>query len=68
VRPEARRKRIGSSLLAAAARFGRAVGSLRLTLATEITNQTAQALYEAEGWTRQTDFCHYNLALPTGEV
>jgi GNAT superfamily N-acetyltransferase len=63
VLPEARRKRAGSLLLAAAARFGQAVGAVRLTLSTEVTNQTAQALYETEGWTRQTDFYVYNLAL-----
>ena len=63
VQPEARRKRVGSLLLAAAARFGRAVGAVRLILSTEVTNETAQALYETERWTRQTDFYVYNLAL-----
>ncbi len=63
VRPEARRKRVGALLLDAAASFARAVGAVRLTLSTEVTNETAQALYEAEGWTRQTDFYVYNLAL-----
>jgi GNAT superfamily N-acetyltransferase len=63
VRPEFRRMKAGSLLLAAAARFGRAVGAVRLTLSTEITNLTAQALYEAEGWRRQIDFYVYNLAL-----
>jgi len=61
VLPEARRKRVGSLLLAAAASFGRGVGALRLTLSTEVTNEAAQALYEAEGWTRQTGFYAYNL-------
>jgi GNAT superfamily N-acetyltransferase len=63
VRPETRRKRVGSLLLAAAASFGRTVGAVRLTLSTEVTNGAAQALYETEGWTRQTDFHVYNLAL-----
>ena len=63
VRPEARQKRVGSLLLAAAASFGRGVGALRLTLSTEVTNEAAQALYEAEGWTRQTGFYAYNLAI-----
>ncbi len=63
VQPEARRKKVGSLLLAAAAGFGRAAGAVRLTLSTELTNQAAQALYEGEGWARQTDFCVYNLAL-----
>jgi GNAT superfamily N-acetyltransferase len=63
VRPEARRARAGSFLLAAAAGFGRAIGAVRLTLSTEVTNAAAQALYEAEGWTRQPDFHVYNLPL-----
>src|SRR5260370_1344448 len=63
VQPEARRKRVGALLLAAAASFGRAVGAVRLTLSTEVTNEAAQALYETERWTRQTDFYVYNLAL-----
>ena len=54
---------MGALLLAAAASFGRAVGAVRLTLSTEVTNEAAQALYEAEGWTRQTEFYVYNLAL-----
>ena len=63
VLPEARRMRVGARLLAAAASFGQAFGAVRLTLSTEVTNEAAQALYEAEGWTRQTDFYVYNLAL-----
>ena len=63
VLPEARRKRVGSLLLAAAARFGREVGAVRLTLSTEVTNAAAQELYETEGWTRLTDFYVYNLLL-----
>lgn len=63
VRPEARRMGAGSQLLSAAADFGRTAGAVRLTLSTEITNEAAQALYEAEGWKRQTDFYTYNLAL-----
>ena len=63
VRPEARRKGVGSLLLAAAAGFGRGVCAVRLTLSTEVTNEAAQALYEAEGWTRQTGFYAYDLAI-----
>lgn len=63
VSPKARRKNVGSMLLAAAARFGREAGAVRLTLSTEVTNTTAQALYEREGWTRQEEFYVYNLAL-----
>ena len=63
VTPEARRKRAGASLLSAAARFAREAGAVRLTLSTEVTNVSAQALYEAEGWIRQSDFYVYTLGL-----
>lgn len=63
VRPEARRQGVGALLLAAATEFGRAAGAARLTLSTEVTNETAQALYEKAGWRRQTDFYVYNLPL-----
>jgi GNAT superfamily N-acetyltransferase len=61
--PEARRKSVGALLLAAAARFGREVGAIRLTLSTEVTNDAARALYEGEGWKRQTEFYSYDLTL-----
>ncbi|HTB10779.1 MAG TPA: GNAT family N-acetyltransferase [Bryobacteraceae bacterium] len=63
VSPAARRGQVGTLLLEAAARFGRSVGAVRLTLSTEITNLTAQALYERTGWKRQTDFYAYDLTL-----
>ena len=63
--PDARRAGVGTLLLRAAADFGKAVGAVRLTLSTEVTNTSTQALYEAEGWKLQTDFCVYNLALTT---
>ena len=63
VAPEGRRSGVGAMLLAAAVRYGREVGVVRLTLSTEVTNVTAQALYEKEGWKRQTDFYSYDLAL-----
>ena len=63
--PEARRAGVGTLLLRAAADFGKAVGAVRLTLSTEVTNTSAQALYEAEGWKLQTDFSVYNLPLTT---
>ena len=63
VRPEARRRKVGSMLLAAAAAYGRAVNVVRLTLSTAVTNLAAQSLYESEGWIRQEEFLTYNLAL-----
>jgi len=63
VLPEARRMRVGSLLLSAAARFGQTAGAVRLTLSTEVTNEAAKALYGHEGWTKQTDFYVYNFSL-----
>ena len=61
--PSARRCGVATSLLRAAAEVARAAGAVRLTLSTEIVNEVARQLYEREGWTQQTDFCVYNLAL-----
>jgi GNAT superfamily N-acetyltransferase len=61
--PAVRRSGVGSLLLRAAASFARTAGAVRLTLSTEITNETAQALYETDGWKRQTEFYVYNLHL-----
>jgi GNAT superfamily N-acetyltransferase len=63
VSPEARRRGVASLLLEEAARYARSVGAVRLTLSTEVTNETAQALYEREGWKRQTEFYSYDLTL-----
>lgn len=63
VSPDARRGGTGARLLRAAADYGREVGAVRLTLTTEVTNTTAQALYEAEGWKLDSDFLTYNLPL-----
>lgn len=61
--PEARRRGAGLALLQAAAEYGRRVGALRLVLSTEVTNTTAQSLYEKVGWKRDTAFCAYQLTL-----
>jgi len=63
VAPEARRRGAGSALLYAAAEYGRRTGALRLVLSTEVTNTSAQSLYEKLGWKRDTVFCAYQLAL-----
>jgi GNAT superfamily N-acetyltransferase len=63
VDPAARRSGAGTALLEAAADFARRVGATRLVLSTELTNTSAQALYEKLGWTRNTEFCTYQLAL-----
>jgi len=63
VAPEARRSGAGRALLDAAAEYARGEGAVRLMLQTELTNETAQALYERAGWKRDTVFCVYQLAL-----
>jgi GNAT superfamily N-acetyltransferase len=63
VDPDCRRQGVGGLLLDAAVRFGRDTGAVRLTLSTEVTNSAAQALYESEGWVRQSEFHVYNLSL-----
>jgi len=60
---EARRRGVGSALLDAAADYGRRIGAIRLVLSTEVTNTTAQSVYERMGWKRDTVFCVYQLAL-----
>ena len=61
--PEGRGRGVGTALLRAAAEYGRLVGALRLTLSTELSNATAQAVYEKMGWQRDTVFCNYQLTL-----
>ena len=61
--PAARRIGVGRALLRAAADFSKRLGAVRLTMSTEVTNESAQALYEAEGWKRQTDYFVYTLSL-----
>ncbi|MDA0674460.1 MAG: GNAT family N-acetyltransferase [Cyanobacteria bacterium] len=59
-----RRQGIATALMVAAARHGTATGAIRLELATQVTNQAAQALYESLGYGRDVDFYHYSLQLP----
>jgi GNAT superfamily N-acetyltransferase len=63
VAEEARERGVGTGLLAAAAEYGRQAGAVRLVLSTELTNATAQRLYEKTGWKRDTIFCAYQLTL-----
>ena len=59
VAPAHRRGGVGRALLAAADDFARATVAKGLLLATQKTNATAKALYEACGWKRDDDFDHY---------
>lgn len=64
VEPAARHRGLATQLLQAAARYATAVGAIRLSLATAIDNQAAQALYAANGWVRDEQFHVYQLKLP----
>jgi GNAT superfamily N-acetyltransferase len=57
--PEARKQGVARALLQAAESVTEESGAIRLTLATEHTNVTAQALYEKSGWEKDETFFHY---------
>lgn len=61
--PGVRRRGVASGLMHAASQYGRGIGAARLTLSTEVTNRSAQALYESLGWKRDLSFCVYQLLL-----
>jgi GNAT superfamily N-acetyltransferase len=63
VTPDSRGRGVASVLLQSAAGYGRRLGALRLVLSTEVTNKTAQAVYERLGWKPDTNFQVYHLAL-----
>ena len=58
-----RRKGVALKLISAAAEFASAVGAVRLSLSTAVTNTSAQALYESTGWQRDEAFFSYELSL-----
>jgi ribosomal protein S18 acetylase RimI-like enzyme len=64
VAEDARRRGVGARLLRAARDHARETGAARLALSTAVTNTTAQALYERDGWRRDTAFFHYEYELP----
>ena len=63
VSPDSRKKGIGIELLNCAVEFGKKYGAVRLHLETEISNSSAQSLYEKEGWTRDSETYHYSYTL-----
>ena len=65
VKPSARRVGAAQQLLNAAAEYARTVGAAWLTLSTAVTNESAQALYEKNGWQRDHEFLVFNLAVNT---
>lgn len=60
--PGLRRAGIGSALLGAAIAHARSLGAVRVTLNTDIGNTTAQAVYEARGWKRDSEYYAYHFA------
>lgn len=63
VLPDRRRSGIGRALVAAAVEFARAADAVRISLSTGAMNGPARALYEAMGWSEQTDYLVYVLKL-----
>jgi GNAT superfamily N-acetyltransferase len=63
VDPGSRKRGIASLLLETAVAFSKETGAVRLSLATNVANQNAQALYERRGWKKDTEFLHYHLAM-----
>jgi ribosomal protein S18 acetylase RimI-like enzyme len=61
-----RRRGVGARLLRAARDHAMKTSAVRLALSTAVTNTTAQALYERDGWKRDTAFLHYEYQLPRG--
>ncbi len=64
VAEDARRRGVGAWLLRAARDHASRSGAARLALSTAVTNTKAQALYERDGWRRDTEFLHYEYELP----
>ncbi|WHZ26039.1 MAG: Acetyltransferase, GNAT family [Nitrospira sp.] len=62
VRPDVRRRGVGTLLIKSAAETARAAGAVRVELATAIANVSAQRLYESLGW-RRDDFYLYGVSL-----
>jgi GNAT superfamily N-acetyltransferase len=60
--PFARGKGVASALLDSAKDFGRSTKSKWLMLQTGVTNAAAQALYEKNGWQKETDI-FYSISL-----
>ena len=63
VTPESRRKGVGRLLLSAAVDYTKTRNTIRLTLSTEVTNETAQALYESTGWIRNEQYYTYDFTV-----
>ena len=60
VEPDARQSGAGRALVLRAERWATETGAKGLTLSTQVTNQSAQHLYEACGWSTDDEFVHYH--------
>lgn len=60
VTPSARNKHVATTLLKQSEVLASEAGAVRLTLATEISNTSAQALYEKLGWQKNETFIYFN--------
>ena len=63
VEETARRQGVAAQLMQAAESFARQTDAVRIALSTQITNQSAQSLYESRGYVKDEVFYHYSLPL-----
>ncbi len=63
VEETARRQGVGGQLMQVAESFARQTGAVKIALSTQMTNQTAQSLYESRGYVKDAMFYHYSLLM-----
>ncbi len=56
-----RNKGIANLLMSAAEEYAQKTGAIRIVLATQISNLSAQSLYQSRGYTKDEEFYHYGL-------
>ena len=61
--PERRKCGVAEALLTEAVGFAKLSGAARVSLRTEVNNETAQRVYERLGWQRNDAFYSYDFAL-----
>jgi GNAT superfamily N-acetyltransferase len=60
VHESGRRKGVASELLAAVETYAWSLGAVRVTLNVARANKSGQALYEAQGWSQDSEFFMYH--------